>query len=217
MNLETNKILGGIGAILMFIGIMPVGNYLSILELIGAIMILIALYGIGNYYKDSRIFRNALYGIITGIIGVGIAVAVALTVIFSNIADFIYQLFPGWDGNWASLQGMTPDTNAFTSANFDPTTLISLIVGLIAVLAIIWIFAIIATFFIRRSLKQVTEKSNVGLFGTAGLLLLIGAFLTIVGIGLILMWIAILLLAIAFFQLKSSEPTTNYPPPPPTV
>ena len=68
MNLETNKILGGIGAILMFIGIMPVGNYLSFLELIGAIMILIALYGIGNYYKDSRIFRNALYGIITGII-----------------------------------------------------------------------------------------------------------------------------------------------------
>ncbi len=217
MNFETNKIIGGIGAILMFIGIMPVGNYLSILELIGAIMILIALYGIGNYYRDSRIFRNALYGIITGIIGVGLAVAVALTVIFSNISDFIYQLYPGWDGTWTSLQGMTPDTNAFTSANFDSTTLISLIVGIIAVLAIIWIFAIIATFFIRRSLKQVTEKSNVGLFGTAGLLLLIGAFLTIVGIGLILMWIAILLLAIAFFQLKSSEPTTNYPPPPPTV
>jgi len=217
MTLETNKIVGGIGAILMLIGIIPANNYLSILELVGAIMILIALYGVGNYYGDSRIFRNALYGIVTGIVGVGIAIAVALTVILSNIKDLIYQLYPGWDGNWLSLQGMNPDTNAFTSANFDPTTLIPLISGIIAVLAIIWIFGIIATFFIRRSLNQVKEKSNVGLFGTAGLLLLIGAFLIIIGIGLILMWIAVLLLAIAFFQLKPAEQTTTYPPPPTIV
>ena len=219
MTFETNKVLGGIGAILMLIGIIPVNNYLSILELVGAIMILIALYGIGNYYRDSRIFRNALYGIVAGIVGIGIAVAVALTVILSNITDLIYQLYPGWDGTWASLQEMTPDTNAFTSANFDPTTLIPLITGIIAVLAIIWIFAIIATFFIRRSLKQVTEKSNVSLFGTAGLLLLIGAFLLVLLIvpGVIVMWIGILLLAIAFFQLKSAEPITNYPPPPATL
>jgi uncharacterized membrane protein len=69
----------------------------------------------------------------------------------------------------------------------------------------------------RRSLKQVSDKSTVGLFGTAGLLLLIGAFLTIVFIGFILMWVAALLIAIAFFQLKSGESIVSQQTPPPPV
>jgi uncharacterized membrane protein len=145
-------------------------------------------------------------------------IVIALTVVLSNVTSFIYQLYPGWNGDWTSLQGMTPDTSQFTSGNFDVATLYPLIVGVIAVLAILWIFAIISMFFVWRSLKNVSAKSNVGLFGTAGLLLLIGAILIIAfGLGLILMWIGALLLAIAFFQLKSIEPppaATAYPPPP---
>jgi uncharacterized membrane protein len=57
-----------------------------------------------------------------------------------------------------------------------------------------------------------------GLFSTAGLLLLIGAVLIIAfGLGAILMWIAVLLLAIAFFQIKPQieQPVaaSQYPPP----
>ncbi len=36
MTLESGKILGGIGAILMFVGIFPTINYLGIIEIIGA-------------------------------------------------------------------------------------------------------------------------------------------------------------------------------------
>jgi uncharacterized membrane protein len=90
----------------------------------------------------------------------------------------------------------------------------------IVVLAVIWIFAVISAFFVRRSLKQVSEKSNVGSFGTAGILLLIGAFLIILfGLGLLLMWIAALILAISFFTLKPHEQpiATSISPPPPTL
>jgi uncharacterized membrane protein len=113
---------------------------------------------------------------------------------------------------------MTPDPSQFTSGNFNISTFYPLVVGIIAVLAIVWIFAIISMFFVWRSLKQVSMRSNVGLFGTAGLLLLIGAILIIAfGLGLILMWIGALLLAIAFFQLKHTEAApaaAAYPPPP---
>jgi uncharacterized membrane protein len=208
MTLESSKTLGGIGALLMFIGVLPYINYFGIVELIGAILVLVALYGLGSYYKEAGIFNNALYGVITGVVGVVLAAAIGVAIVLSNVKDFLLKVFPSWNGDWStlpSLSGMTPSTS-----NIGFGDIIPFIVAAIVVFAVLWIFAIIATFFIRRSLTQLSAKSNVGLFGTIGLLLLIGAFLVIViGLGLILIWIAALILAIAFFSLKP----TQQPPP----
>jgi uncharacterized membrane protein len=201
MTLESSKTIGGIGALLMFIGIFPYINYFGIVELIGAILVLVALHGLGSYYKEEGIFNNALYGVITGVVGVVIAVAIGIVIVLSSIQEFLLKVFPSWNGDWStlpSLSGMTPNTTSIGLGDVIP-----FIVAAIVVIAILWVFAIIATFFLRRSLKKLSVKSNYGLFGTVGLLLLIGAFLVIVvGLGLILMWIATLILAIAFFNLK---------------
>jgi len=208
MTLESSKTLGGIGAILMFIGIFPYISYFGIVELIGAILVLTALYSLGNYYKDSGIFNNALYGIMAGIVGVVSAVAIGLAIVLPNIKDFLMTIFPSWNGDWStisSLSGMTPNTS-----NIGIGDVIPFISAAIVIFVILWIFAIIATFFVRRSLVRLSAKTNVGLFSTAGLLLLIGAFLVIVvGLGLVLMWVAALILAIAFFKMKP----TQQPPP----
>jgi uncharacterized membrane protein len=208
MTLESSKTIGGIGALLMFIGIFPYINYFGIVELIGAILVLVALHGLGSYYKEEGIFNNALYGIITGVVGVVLAVAVGIVIVLSSITDFLMKIFPAWNGDWStlpSLSGMTPNIS-----NIGFGDVIPFIVGAIVIIAILWVFAIIATFFLRRSLKQLSAKSNYGLFGTAGLLLLIGAFLVIViGLGLILIWIAALILAIAFFNLKPIQQSPN--------
>ena len=203
MTLETSKTLGGIGAILMFIGIFPYISYFGIVELIGAILVLTALYNLGNYYKDSGIFNNALYGIMAGIVGVVSAVAVGLAIVLPNIKDFLMTIFPSWNGDWStisSLSSMTPDTS-----NIGIGDVLPFISAAIMIFVILWIFAIIATFFVRRSFVRLSAKTNVGLFSTAGLLLLIGAFLVIVGLGLILMWVAVLILGIAFFNLKPTQ------------
>jgi uncharacterized membrane protein len=208
MTLESSKTIGGIGSLLMFLGVLPYINYFGIIELVGAILVLVALHGLGSYYKEAGIFNNALYGIITGIVGVVLAAGIGIVIVLSNIKDFLLKVFPSWNGDWStipSLSGMTPNTS-----NIGFGDIIPFIVAAIAVFAILWVFAIISTFFIRRSLTQLSAKSNAGLFGTIGLLLLIGAFLIIViGLGLILMWIAALILAIAFFSLKP----TQQPPP----
>ena len=208
MTLESSKTLGGIGALLMFIGIFPYISYFGIVEIIGAILVLAALYSFGNYYKDSGIFNNALYGVMAGIVGVVSAVAIGLAIVLPNIKDFLMTIFPSWNGDWStisSLSGMTPDTS-----NIGIGDVIPFISAAIVIFVVLWIFAIIATFFVRRSFVRLSAKTNVGLFSTAGLLLLIGAFLVIfVGLGLILMWVAALILAIAFFTLKP----TQQPPP----
>jgi uncharacterized membrane protein len=212
MTLESSKILGGIGAILMFVGVLPQINYIGIIEIIGLILVLVSLHNLANYYKEGSIFRNAMYGVAIAVVGAIIIGVLAVAVVLSNIKDLITQLYPGWNGDWSTLQGMTPNTN-----NFDPTNVFPLIGGLLVVLVIAWVFSIIAAFFIWRSLKQVSNKSNTGLFGTAGLILLIGAIIPI--IGLLLMWVSSLILAIAFFTLKShGQPmATASSPPPPTI
>ncbi len=204
MKLETSKLLGGIGALLMFIGVIPFVSYYGIVEIIGVILVLAALYGIGSFYKDSTIFNNAIYGVIAGVVGVVVAAAVVIVVVLSNISDFLTKIFPSWNGDWStlpSLSGITP-----TMSNIGFGDIIPFITAGIMVFVILWVFSITAAFLVRRSLIQLSIKSNVGLFGTAGLLLLIGAILVIVIFGLLLMWIAALILAIAFFSLKTTQP-----------
>jgi len=201
MNLKSSKTIGGIGAILMFIGVFPYINYFGIIPLIGAILVLVALYGFARIYKEDGIFNNALYGIIAGIVGVVMSIAVGIAVVLPNIRDFLLKLFPSWNGDWStisSFSGMTPDTS-----NVGFGDVIPFITAAILIIVTLWVFAIIATFLYRRSLIQLSAKTNVGLFSTTGMLLLIGAVLIIAfGFGLLLMWIATLILAIAFFTMK---------------
>ncbi|MCL2642222.1 MAG: DUF996 domain-containing protein [Candidatus Bathyarchaeota archaeon] len=79
---------------------------------------------------------------------------------------------------------------------------------LFLLLVVIIVFAIIATVFVRRALNELATRSGVGEFASASKLLFIGAILTVILIGVLLMWIAIIGVAIAFFQMKEPKPGT---------
>ena len=207
MEIGTSKILGGVGALLMFIGILPYVNYFGVIEIIGLILVMVALYNLGSHYREGGIFNNALYGLIIEIVGGVISVGVIIIAVLASLTDFLYTLFPDWNGDWTALSGLTPDPTNITLDSILP-----FLTGIFTMLVILWVFTIIAAFFVRRSLGTLSEKSGVGLFSTAGLLILIGAVLIILlGIGLLLIWFSALLLAIAFFQLRPREeqPTTS--------
>jgi uncharacterized membrane protein len=210
MSIENSKILGGVGALLMFIGIIPYINYFGVIELVGLILVMVALYNLARHYREGGIFNNALYGLIIGIVGGVISIAAVIITVLTSLTDLLYTLFPDWNGDWTALSGLTPNPSNLSLGDIVP-----LLVGIFAVFIILWISAITTAFFIRRSLGTLSAKSGVGLFSTAGLLLLIGAVLIILfGIGLILIWISALLLAIAFFQMKpqQAQPTTTTAP-----
>ena len=203
MNLETSKNLGGIGAILMFIGVLPLFAYSGIISLIGLILVLIAMYGLANYYKESGIFNNALYGVITAIVGGVVFVGVA----FIALVDFLAELgmaignVAEWSTELSQVDWTTIDFSII--GNFAAYIFLGLIV--------LFVFVIITAVLLRKSLGLLSTKTGVGLFGTTGLLILIGAVLTIIAVGLILIWIAMLILAIAFFQIRpqQAQPTTS--------
>ncbi len=205
MTLETNKTLGGIGALLLVISpfAFAAGVFASVLGLVGLILVLIAMKGLADHYNEGGIFNNSLYGVILSIVG-GVVFVVAIVV---TAISFLRDLGIDFSRDWSNPA-------VFSGINWTQGMVLDSIithVGVILIsLAILWIFAIIAAIFYRKSLTTLAEKTGVGLFGTAGLLLLIGAVLTIIAIGFLLIWIALLLLTIAFFQIKA-EPTQ--PPP----
>lgn len=195
---------------LIVIGALPfLGAYTSIIALIGLILVLIALNGLANYYNERGIFNYALYGILTGIVGGVIAVAIVF------VAAFGFLTAIGID-----LANIT-DPTAFSQIDWTGLvtlgSLWSFLAALVLAVVVLFVFMVVSAFLVRRSLGLASAKTGVGMFGTAGLLLLIGAVLTIIVIGLLLIWIAAILLIVAFFRIRAQPSAATSPPPtPPT-
>jgi len=206
MNLETSKYLGGIGAILLVIGFLgSIGTgYSGLLSLVGLVLVLIAMKGLSDYYKEAGIFDNTLYGFATSIIAVVAFVAVIVATLLGTIADMGIA-------DWTNTAQWTA---AFQETFSDMSALFNFIGGIILAVVVLFILLVIAAIFYRKSLNMLSSKSGVGMFSTAGLLLLIGAILTIIVIGIIIIWIAIILLAVAFFSIKTqtAQPPESAPP-----
>lgn len=203
MEFETSKNLSGVGAVLMFISVLPYisGYTFGLLGLVGLILLLLGMKGLAEYYQESSIFNNALYGSIAAIVGGFTSIAVIIYAAFGLLAD----LMPNWNGDWTSIpqldfSNITANVNLSTIGSFAAMALLALV--------ILFVFVVVVAVLYRKSLNTLKDKSGVGMFGTAGTVLLIGSVLTIIVVGIFLVWIAVLLAAIGFFQLQPSRPAS---------
>jgi uncharacterized membrane protein len=206
MTLESSKILGGIGSILLVIG--PFGSpYTTIVGLAGLVLVLIALNDLANHYKERRIFNNYLYGVVTTIVGAVIAGAVAIWAAFGILSVLDIKI-TNWT-DWSALRNY--DWKAFTNW----TGLAPYLATIAGALVLLFVCLVIAAILMRRSLNTLSQKSDTHLFATTGLLFLIGAALTIILIGYILLWITLILLAVSFFEMRTepTQPQTTQPAP----
>ncbi len=179
--MESGKSLAGIGALLLVIG-----TFIPFLGIVGFILLMVGLKNLSEYYKDRGIFGNALYGIIFGVIGVVAAAFIIIALVFGGS-------FLGFQYNPGGV--VTGDV-------------VALIGGVIIALVIAFIFYILMAVYLRRSFTSLANKTGIGYFRTAGLLLLVGAVLTIIIIGLLLIFVAWIMLTVAFFSMPSNPPQT---------
>jgi len=195
MTLESSKALGGVGALLMVIGTSMSGTT-GVLGIIGLILVLIALKGLSNHYNEAGIFNNALYGFLMAIIGGVISVVVIVVAAVDFLSAVGIDISTAWS-----------DPTVFSSINWEELVTWDIlwphIAAILGSLVVLFAFVVVASIFLRRSLTTLSAKTGVNMFGTAGLLTLIGAILTIIVVGLILLWVALILLAVAFFSIKT--------------
>ncbi len=200
MTLENSKVLGEIGALLMIIGPFT-GTYSAIPGLIGFVLLIVAFNGLADHYKDRSIFNIALYGGVIFIVGVAIAVFIVV-IAAAGMFSALGIPMSSWSNPvaWQSI-----DWRSITNW----TALAPFIAAMIGALVILVAFAVVASYLIRKSLKTLAQKSGIPMFATCGTTLLIGAILTIIVIGIVILWIALILLAVAFFRLRIEQ--TQYP------
>ena len=82
-----------------------------------------------------------------------------------------------------------------------------------AIMLVVWLFIlvinvavfVVAAFFVKRALKELAIHSSVSLFATTGQLFFLGAVFSILVLPVIVMWVACLMLAVAFFKIKKPQ------------
>jgi uncharacterized membrane protein len=196
MSLEMSKVLGLIGAIFMVVSPLSSSSN-GALGFIGLVLLLIAFKDLAEYYRDGSIYKNALNGIIIFVVGViitaaiiGIAAAGALTQIGLSMSNWTDPV--AWQGiDWNNL-------------NYN--ALAPYFAAMIGALVILFVLTVLAAYFIRKSLRTLAQRTGISLFATSGTILLVGAILTIILVGFILLWVAMVLLAIAFYRMRTEPP-----------
>lgn len=180
-SLESSKNLASVGAILLFLSFIPV------VGIVGLILVFLGMKGLSEYYKEPSIYREALSGLIFGIIAL---VALAVGGIFAVTAG-IFTFGIG-----------------------------TILIGF-ATLVVVFIFYVLMAMHYRRAFSTLSQKTGEHAFETAGFLLWIGALLTIVFVGILLIFVAWIFATIGFFSIKpASQPNQPYSytaPPPPTT
>jgi uncharacterized membrane protein len=83
---------------------------------------------------------------------------------------------------------------------------VSGILGVITGLLVVWIALIISAIFLKRAYDTMGQKLGVGMFRTAATLYLVGAALTIVFVGFILLLIGQIVQAVAYFSIPDQVP-----------
>ena len=155
--------------------------FIPFLSLVGWILILLATKEISDSVQDKTIFDDALLAGITAVIG---------AVVFAFV--FALVVFTGSAGG-----PFTPGPFIFSGV-------------FLGVLAAFWVFTIISAIFLKRSYEKISQRLNVSAFATAGLLYLIGAALTIVLVGFLILLIALIFQVVAYFSIQDRPPSPGW-------
>ena len=70
------------------------------------------------------------------------------------------------------------------------------------ILGAFWVLTVISAIFLKRSYEKISQRLNVSAFATTGLLYLIGAALTIVFIGFLILLVALIFQVVAYFSIQ---------------
>jgi uncharacterized membrane protein len=170
VNISTQKMLGGIGYILILLSWMPrIGVLLS---LVGAVLWLISMYQLSNILRKPSIFQKVLIYLILGIIGVLIALAF----------------------------GLMAGISLFTLVRGETGAVLGLGLGVVVAIVVAYATLVVSAYFYKEAYEILAQAMAHNLFKIGGLLFFIGAITTILfGLGLLLMLVSNIVLAVAFF------------------
>lgn len=188
MSLLSNaKALGGVGAILILL--FPVPTVGVVLAVAGFVMILFAVKYLSEALQDERIFKDMLNAVLFAIVGIAVA---AIVVVATLLSAFQNDYFIG--------------NNPMTPATLTPAKWMVFGIEIFGGLLALWILFLVSAVYLRRSYYRIGSELDVGVFRTAGLIYFIGAATAVIAVGLVIILVAEILTAVAFFSIPEHLP-----------
>ena len=174
--------IGAVGSLLILVGFVPNAGVLSIA---GLILVLIAVKFIGEIVNDRDIYSNMTIAVSLALIGA----VVGILLVFSAFSSFIGSI-------------STPSASSGLFVSF------SSLIGLVLPgLVVAWIFLLLSSVLVKKCYDSIAAHLGKDLFATTAKLFLVGALLTIVvGVGLIIIFVASALQVAAFLSLPDEKP-----------
>jgi uncharacterized membrane protein len=174
---EYSKTLAIEGSILLLLGLVPYVGW--VLGIIGVILLLRGMKEFANYYQDNEIYQNSLTGVKYYI--------VALIALAAAGAGFVVGfVFVGLE------------------AGVRIGSVIGIMIGVVS-LIIAFVFYVLAATHLRKTFNTLAQNSGEHSFTTAGTMLWLGSILTIIGIGVLLIFIAWLFVILGFSTMKPPQ------------
>jgi len=173
VNISTQKMIGGIGSILLLLFIinMP-GTVATLLGIVGFVLWLISMYQLSNILRKPGIFQRVLIGFILNIVGTVIAFAFGLM-----------ALIP-----------------LFVSPKDEAGAILGLGLGVVFAIVVAYATLVVSFYFYKEAYEILAQATAHNLFKIGEFLIFIGAITTILfGLGLLLMFVGNIVLAVAFF------------------
>jgi Predicted membrane protein len=170
VNISTQKMLGGIGSILILLSWMRgVGILLGI---VGVVLWLISIYQLSNILGKASIFQKVLIGFVLNI--------------GSMVIAFVFGLMTG--------------VSLFASVRGETGAILGLGLGVFVAIIVAYAISLAAFYFYKEAYDLLAQATAHNLFKIGGLLLFIGAITIILfGLGLLLIIVGYIVLAVAFF------------------
>ncbi|ADI32561.1 DUF996 domain-containing protein [Staphylothermus hellenicus] len=188
MDLESAKILGLVGVILELVGSLTgVSGYGSILSIVGLVLLLIAVHELAEISGVKAIFDKYLMGVIFVIIGVVIVIIIIIPLGLMGIGVPVY------------IRG-----NGFPSTSL-PSLPIAVIIAVIIAFIIMYIFLLLGYIRIRDSYYMIADTFKHNIFHTVGTIYFIGAILTIILVGFIILLIGNIIELVAWATLPTQR------------
>ncbi len=182
VNFEYAKTLTGEGSVLLLLSLVPYVGW--VLGIVGVVLLLRGVKELSSYYQDEKIYQNALTGVKFYIVAI-VAAAVSIAAVTIGV----------WSATGFDFTKVFVPTLGFG------VSLAAFLAGLV----VAFVFYILASSHLRRTFHTLAEKSGEASFTTAGTLLWIGALLSIILVGFLLIFIAWIFAIIGFFTMKSRQ------------
>jgi uncharacterized membrane protein len=171
VNISTQKMLDGIGSILILLVFMP-ETVATLLGIVGIVLLLISMYQLSNMLRKPSIFKKVLMGFILNIV--------------STVVAFAFGLMAG--------------VSLFTSVRGETGAILRLGLWVIVAIIVAYAISLAAFYFFKEAYDILAQAIAHNLFKIAGLLLFIGGITTILfGLGVLLIIVGYIVLAVAFF------------------